>query len=226
MPANEPLLFPGLWVDVLRELVPRAWEGAEPSAVHQLQIATRRLDVWLQLGGRARLRDDLRWLRRIAGPVHDLDVLIAKDWPAREARRLRSLRAVARKALREALRAPRLTGLLTALVVSPPIHRVDARARVRPFAAKVLALRPAEDDLEGLHHLRRVARRLRYALEWLEEPVGPLLPMQDALGTVHELAQAIEWLGPDAVPAEVLADRAGQARALAHESRRFVASWS
>ncbi len=212
------------WLASLREAIPATREVADPDVVHQLLVATRRLDVWLRLAGRARLRDDLRWLRRAAGPVRDLDGLIARDWPAREARRLRSLRAVARRALREALDDVRLEGLLVGLAVLPPVPVDEARARIAPLARAARALPPAEDDLAGLHRLRRAVRRLAYGLEIVGERAD-LAPVQAAFGELDDLAQAVRYLGPEAVSPDLLAQRVQVALAAWRAARPLFSTW-
>lgn len=220
MPSD--LLSPSPWLAVLRDALPDA--GTDPESVHRLRVASRRLDVWLRLAGRARLRDDLRWLRRAAGPVRDLDVLVAREWPAREARRLRTLRANARRALREALGDARLVGTLQALSLLPPIDPDAAREALPALARAARSLHPDAADLAGLHRLRRAVRRVRHALEWLGEPHG-LDPVQDALGELGDLALAVRLLGPDAVSADLLAQRAHNALTTWREARPLLTPW-
>lgn len=222
---SEPALSPAPWVARLRAALPAALESSDPDAVHTLRSATRRIDTWLRLAGRERLRDDLRWLRRAAGPVRDLDVLIARDWPAREARRLRSLRAVARKALKEALEEPRVEAVTLALSVLPPVRADQAWGNLAILARDVRGLPPAEDDLQSLHRLRRAVRRLRYGLDWLDVPADALAPVQDAFGEVNDLAVAVRYLGPDAVPAAALAERVRAALDAWQAARPTLATW-
>jgi len=212
------------WLHTLRDALPAAREAADPEAVHRMRTATRRLDVWLRLAGRARLRDDLRWLRRAAGPVRDLDALLGRDWPAREARRLRTLRTVARRALREALDDVRLQGLIVGLTVLPPLSASDAADRLAPLARAARALPPAEDDLEALHAVRRAVRRLRFGLDWVGEPLD-LAPVQDAFGELNDLTLAVRFLGPDAVSPELLAQRARNALDVWRAARPLFVTW-
>lgn len=212
------------WLHTLRDALPAAREAADPEAVHRMRTATRRLDVWLRLAGRARLRDDLRWLRRAAGPVRDLDALLGRDWPAREARRLRTLRTVARRALREALDDVRLQGLIVGLTVLPPLSTSNAVDRLAPLARAARALPPAEDDLEALHAVRRAVRRLRFGLDWVGEPLD-LAPVQDAFGELNDLTLAVRFLGPDAVSPELLAQRARNALDVWRAARPLFVTW-
>ena len=212
------------WLHTLRDALPAAREAADPEAVHRMRTATRRLDVWLRLAGRARLRDDLRWLRRAAGPVRDLDALLGRDWPAREARRLRTLRTVARRALREALDDVRLQGLIVGLTVLPPLSAPDAADHLAPLARAARALPPAEDDLEALHAVRRAVRRLRFGLDWVGEPLD-LAPVQDAFGELNDLTLAVRFLGPDAVSPELLAQRTRNALDVWRAARPLFVTW-
>src|ERR1043165_1021156 len=71
---------PTAWLDRLEErtsLAESAPDAAlDAEAVHELRVACGRLIVWLDLGGWRILRDDLRWLRRSAATVRDLDVVL------------------------------------------------------------------------------------------------------------------------------------------------------
>jgi hypothetical protein len=156
--------------------------------------------------------------------VRDLDVLIARDWPAAEARRLRALRAAARRALRDALAEPRIEGLLTALTLLPPLDSDEARSRLAPLARAARALPPAEDDLVELHRLRRSVRRLRHALEWLDEPAD-LSPVLDAFGGLNDLAQAVRFLGPQSVSTDLLAQRVQNALTIWRSVRPLFSTW-
>jgi len=50
-------------------------------------------------------------------------------------------------------------------------------------------------DLESLHRLRCVVRRLRFALEWLEADTAQLVKVQDALGEACDFGVALHDLG-------------------------------
>ena len=133
--------------------------------------------------------------------------LLERDWPAKEARRLRTLRALARRAMRACLDDQRLEGLRLALALLPPEPRARAEACLPALVRPALALPPAPDDLAGLHRLRRAVRRVRHAREWLGAPLD-LASVSDAFGALDELCVAVRYLGPDAVSAAHLDTRA------------------
>src|SRR5688500_9905653 len=159
------------WLDHLRRHLPIAAEGQDPEGVHQVRVASRRLDVWLGLRGLRALRDDLAWVRRRSGLVRDLDVLLAREGPPAYRSWLLARRRTARAALLRALRARRLEGLITALSLLAPLderHVADGmRLLVQRMRRLDAALEQTPDDLEALHRVRRQLRRQRYAREWI-----------------------------------------------------------
>jgi CHAD domain-containing protein len=163
-------------VEALRGWLAAAADGATPEATHQIRVETRRIDVWLRLAGRRALRDDLRALRRAAGPVRDLDVLGHGE------------RAAAEDALLAAVRAERTRSLLLALDVLPPLDPDGAAPRLRHLVHHACRL-PDASALD-LHRIRRAIRRIRYAREWLDQDPGPLPALQEALGAATDALTA------------------------------------
>lgn len=199
------------WIDQCR--------AGDPDAAHGLRVATRRLDVWLRLGGRRILRDDLRWLRAIAGPARDLDVRLADPGAATTDRdALRARRAAAHATLVAALDTPRAAGLAAALPLLPPIDPAAARPHLARLARAALAL--PDHDAEALHVVRRAIRRVRYGLDWLGEPHGPLAKAQDALGTISDR------LAAGRVPIDQGDADVRAARAAIGGARGFLETWS
>lgn len=224
----EPVL------DGLRRWLPVAIEGADAEGVHQVRIASRRLGVWLALAGRRALADDVRWLRRTAGEVRDLDVLLPLSLPDPLRTELRRRRERARSALVDDLEGPRCAGLVRALEHLPPMSVRRAHAGVERLLVRV-ARRGERVDAERkcsadqrvrLHALRRALRRLRYAREWLGERDGTLKRLQVALGDLNDLDQLQRRLGLCAARDELatferdLARRTDEAHALALSSWR------
>lgn len=159
--------------------------------VHALRVCALRLNVWLELSGRTALRSDLRWLRLAARAARDQQVLDRRQWvriPIVE-------REAAAQALESALSSARYRGLLLALSALPPLNprtalRVLPRmaTRMRRAASAALA-RPGDEHAR--HRLRRRARRLRYALEWLGQPANALIALQEALGRSNDAVVAL-----------------------------------
>ncbi|MDA1267199.1 MAG: CHAD domain-containing protein, partial [Planctomycetota bacterium] len=132
---NPILLACDPWLEHLQRHLGVSADGQDPEGVHQVRVAAARLRVWLRLGGRRLLEDDLRWLRNGAGPVRDLDVLLLRGGPAGYEQHLREEWARAHSSWVSALRSHRAQGLLQAL---PLLHGIDlerAFAGTRRWAA-------------------------------------------------------------------------------------------
>jgi len=186
-----------LWVRHLVIHLPIAREGTDPEGVHQIRVASRRLRVWLRLGGLRVLVDDLRWFRNAASDVRDLDVLLAENQPEEFATFLHSQRAPAREKLLAELNAPRTAGLVAALKLLPPLSSADARKRLPGLARKVMStakvLLVTSPPIEGMHEMRKRVRVLRYTLEWLGERPTEIKELQDHLGWLGDLRVATTW---------------------------------
>jgi CHAD domain-containing protein len=197
--ASAAALPPSPWLGQLAAQAASVRRGDDPESVHRLRVAAGRLDVWLRMGAMRALRDDLRWLRRAAARVRDVDVLLASEPPALFAIWLSSERASARRALLDLLASPRFAALLSALALLPPVPSSSARAYVRAARARALergrrCLR-ADAGVPEFHRLRRALRRLRYAHEWLGTKQPGLEALQDELGALNDAASARAWLG-------------------------------
>jgi CHAD domain-containing protein len=167
----------------------------DPEFNHDARVAVRRTRSLLGELGRAlpevqvdALREELRWLGGLTGPLRDLDVLLlelrkAADLPPRALRALRTelerRRDVALAELRAGLDTPRYDALVAAwreLAESgPPAEGPGARPfrvllakRLRKRSQALLGrLRPdvARGPVADLHALRIQAKKLRYLLE-------------------------------------------------------------
>lgn len=209
-------LTPAL-ADLVRWIA-RCRDADDPAAARGLRVATRKIDVWLRLGGRRVLRDDLRWLRAAAGPARDLDVLLdARGITGVHRDALRHRRDRANADVVATLATPRAAGLVQALVVLPPIARSDARPQLQRLARDAVTL--PDDTAVALHAVRRAVRRVRYGLEWLGEPDEPLVEAQDALGAISDRLMAGE---PDLDADDPLV---ATGRAAWHRARTFLETW-
>jgi len=171
--------------------------GADPEAIHQARVATRRgrallraAQALLEPTWAERLRTELKWLGGLLGPVRDLDVLLdhldadsatLEQNDARAYRRLRKRLATqrdeARAKLLEGMESGRYFGLLDLLegaAEAPGSGEVVALDGIAAGAfdrlrkaARKLPKRPS--DIE-LHQVRIETKRARYAAE-LAEPV-------------------------------------------------------
>jgi CHAD domain-containing protein len=228
-------LLPAL--EALRRHLPAALDGHTPEGLHQVRVAARRLGAWCQLAGLRVLGADLRWLRRAAGAVRDLDVLLGLELPAGVRRWLEEERAAARAQLLPRLEGPRCAALLEALANLPPLTPATARTRLARLErrvarrrARVLGeprgdARTAPGARESLHSLRRALRQLRYAREWLGLPTGDLSPWQQRLGELNDLDQFARRLAacPEAgALVELRADVEARVRAAERLARRSL----
>lgn len=189
---SQALVSADRWLEALEFHLRGFRDRGDAESVHQLRVASGRLSVWLELAGRRALRDDLRWLRRNAAVVRDLDVMFAKGRSAHWNDILSAQRETALVELRTALADSRADSLCTALVCVPPPTLDTARAGLRRIVRRVLAagdrIGTDETSADVLHHLRRKIRRLRYALDWLGEDASDIKVMQDTFGAMNDMA--------------------------------------
>lgn len=220
----------------------------DPEGVHQARVGIRRLRSYTRTFGDlldrdklGPLRAELRWLADQLGAVRDLDVLLATLHadvrrldpddrpPANELlRRLAEQRAQSYIRLREAMRSPRYTRLMSdvaTLVAAPPFASPEAK---RPAAAivpnlvrrQLKGLRREADKLGDaaenaeLHRVRILAKRLRYATDVAVPLAGKparraaraLADLQDVLGDYNDacvgLARLRELADDSPAPAD------------------------
>jgi CHAD domain-containing protein len=241
-------------VNTLFRHFPLALTGNE-EAIHQLRVAGRRLRVALPLlvtkpdGRRAeRARILLRQLTRTAGSSRDLDVLLEsyderlKALPSRtdEQKLLRHRLASARRRSRACmveslldLEISRLRADLATLIArgGPPPSVVCERfaamtTREFRFLQEGFAKLGSRLDAEGLHALRRRARRVRYAVEVFDQvrnfesaATKPWKVLQDLIGVIHDHHVLAGWFDAQAkndhsLGKEELAATAGDEAAL------------
>lgn len=217
------------WLAHLDAHLALAREGSDPEGVHQVRVALGRLDQWLAAGGWRVLRDDVRWLRRGAGRVRDLDVQLGAEPPPAWARILEQERRRARSEFLERLDDPRAGALFEALGLLPPLAARRLEQRLRSWTARVVrrgkAMEECPGDLERYHALRRAVRRLRYALEWTGRGTRPIKDLQDALGELNDGAVTVallEELDRDNELAEFLQHQRAEVERL---RERALAAW-
>lgn len=214
--------------------------------IHQLRVAIRRADAalitfrpLLPPGRRRRLRKRLKKLRRRAGEIRDVDVLLQRlarpatshtenvPSPCRhlhERRRAlaRTLQAAARREIddRFTRRAARIVTRTRWREgsVEPPLSAA-ARSLLRPLVDR-LRQAGAHDlsNLRRLHRFRVSVKRLRYAIDFVEAGLDrecsaqvrtQLSELQSQLGRVCDHAAALPLL--DAERAALPADRSDEA---------------
>jgi CHAD domain-containing protein len=209
------------WLSALRDHMAASADRGDPEDIHDLRVATRRLNAWLKLGRIHPLQDDLAWLRDAAGAVRDPDVVLVMKPEAAFARWLGQLRSARHQDLRTALTSERARALVLALESMAGIERRLARRSV-PRLAKHALERGREfeakpDDPERFHALRRAVRSLRYALEWLDQKTGAFRNFQEVSGLAADQALAQRML--DLYPGPALTARRARVDAEYHAGR-------
>jgi CHAD domain-containing protein len=194
----------------------RVKTGRTARAVHDLRVASRRLqaaldlfDPFLPAGPRRRLDRRARAMRRAFGTVRNAEVMLAL---LRELGRglspgaLRALRALRREWLgRAALpgaAAPGIRRRARAFLAGVPRITREALLRRARMALAAHARRVAAaagsagtGSTEALHRLRIALKRQRYAMETLRDcgvaglsrPIGRIRRLQSVLGRLHDL---------------------------------------
>jgi CHAD domain-containing protein len=205
------------WVRHLRSAIQVARRGEDPEGVHQVRVSCRRLTAWLDLGGRRVGRDDLKWLRDAAGPVRDLDVLLAHDLSPAMHRWLMGQLRRERPALETALDDPRALATVRLFENMGPLRsdEIDMKALLDKADKALDAVDMRAAHPEDLHVVRRKLRPIRYALEWQKKDSTKIVEAQDSLGALSDAVilhrMTVEW-GKDPARARELED---QLRALA-----------
>jgi CHAD domain-containing protein len=208
-----------------RRLRECAGDPEQPRGVHRLRIATRRTDAALRLfepllppRRTDRLCKRVRKIRRAAGEVRDLDVLV-KRLPDAAGPDTDVLPLLAELRSRRAERADRLVDRIRSSGTRRlrkqsrrVLERIRWRADQTPRDADdgLMLLRPVMDEFRSaaeadltdaaqLHQFRKCAKRLRYAVELLSRAVpgtalqqlhGSLEALQDRLGGINDHAAA------------------------------------
>ncbi len=195
---SSPLLSASAWLDELARRIESLRASIDPESVHRLRVSAGRLAVWLELGARRALRDDLRNLRRAASAVRDLDVISAHEHDSAWADTLRQERGEEAARLRTAMESPRIEALVDALALVPEPDPVCVRSALQRLKRRVQRagdqLEDSENRERALHRLRRRVRSLRYALDWLGADAGELRELQESLGGLNDLAIELEKL--------------------------------
>jgi CHAD domain-containing protein len=223
------LIPPSPWLDTLRANLAPATASTASDAIHEVRVAAARLDVWLRLAGRDVLRDDLGWLRRTAGAVRDIDVILAHLPPEPWQAWLRKRRQREQTFWKRALESPRAAGIPPALASLPPLALDDAREGIRRLHKKVRrrgekAERRPEDD-EALHAFRRAVRRLRYAEEWIGRDPEALKRLHGAFGRMNDAAVALRVLDEYPGSDQLAAHRKELETLLAERRAGALAAW-
>ena len=198
-------------------LARRFSDSPSPEEVHDLRVAARRAQVLFRL-----LPKELRKsksseefavaiasLLANTSRIRDLDTLTltleqpGEDLPAELFRTLSRERTVslgrARRAVALASEAspPAVDGELDGKRISRRLRRRVKRRR-EAIAGLLPVVLNDESKVKELHSLRREAKKLRYLLELADSPppeLGELARWQEALGSVHDLDVAVEYLG-------------------------------
>lgn len=229
--------------------------------VHKLRVASRRLEAALtafdgQVSGEGSydVKRQVRRIRRAAGRVRDLDVLILRLEKTSRAKRVVSALRERRRQLADKLRS-RLSDrkqdpLRRALAELTREHHPETTTDLAQWAAGQMQpvasdfLDAAGNDLRGirdLHRLRLCGKRLRYSLELFRDELAPeqvscllksLQGVQERLGDMNDHASAQELLSDVAESADKRAVRERaqklakrEKRMMKRDRRQFLAWW-
>jgi hypothetical protein len=176
----------GLPLAGLAEALHAALEEPSAGSIHALRTIAAKYEARLRLCGRRALRDDLRALRRACATVRDLDACPPHALVAEE---LHARRAEAAATLAGELRAMDRDALCAALSFVPGADLARALERLRAWQRKFLEQGRAawrHEDAGALHALRRRARRIRHAREWLGLDAAAFARAHSALGRWHD----------------------------------------
>lgn len=228
--SDSESISPDSWLDELETQIALVREAGTASSVHQMRVAAGRMSVWLELGGRMPLRDDLRWLRRTAMRVRDADVMLATprtdEWHAR----LAASRALDLLTTRRALATSRPRAILLGLACVPWPSLERGRSGAERLARRALragdGLARDERDSAPFHRLRRRVRRTRYALEWLGEDAREVKQLQDALGLFNDASVEIAHWRAEHEQASIATDREAQEAEQERLRREVLAQWA
>jgi CHAD domain-containing protein len=139
---------------------------------------------------------------------------------------LEKQRESAARLLATALAHRRTQAMLASLHVLPPLEAEGARTRSRRWSAEMLEEGDVtdfeHDSPARLHRLRRQARRVRFAREWLGLETGALRDLQDELGQLHDLDELRKRLVEEDSALDDLDERMHDARQKAKAAWRSV----
>jgi inorganic triphosphatase YgiF len=212
---------------------PLVIEHRTPEALHQSRVAMRRLRAALTLFRTAvtdaqfgHIKDELRWFTGQLGDARNLDVYLKRDLPDAERERLKHRRELAYDEVVTAMNSPRLRSLMIDLVAWIALGewrgRDPARMPLEPYANrridrlwhKVSAAGDLADmDEDERHQLRIRIKKLRYALEFVEQlhahetqrqkKFGKAVEdLQESLGELNDLVIARTIVTSDTWPIE------------------------
>jgi CHAD domain-containing protein len=243
VPAAELGKYATRQAERLRRKVASAVASGDVDAVHDLRVASRRLqealDVIAGVRPSARVRDlrrKARRVRRAFRKVRDLDVMLASlaqiELAAAPRARLEGLLAARRdrslkRATRTAAKVPtpkmlrRVRSLASKIVDSDEVVRRTAEM-FRARSAELVSRAPAGDSAADLHPARIALKRVRYAAELLNRTGGLSRPelldelarMQDRFGHWNDCIAAARRLTRIAARRSDLVDTAWSASLL------------
>ncbi|MEY2746500.1 MAG: hypothetical protein RL112_1542 [Planctomycetota bacterium] len=177
----------GLPLADLAEALRAASAESSPESIHCLRAIAAKLEARLRLCGRRALRDDLRGLRRACAELRDLDACPPRGVAPEVVRARRAEQAA--KLARE-LEERELDALCAGLAFVPEADMSMLLERLAAWQGKFVdegrgAWR--DEDASALHALRRRARRIRHAREWLGLDATSFARVHSALGRWHDL---------------------------------------
>jgi inorganic triphosphatase YgiF len=223
-----------------------------PEALHQSRVALRRLRAafWLFRSAISDsrfdlLRDELRWFTRKFGDARNLDVFLQRDHPQSERSRLEREREEAYDRVVEAMDSKRCRLLILDIIgwssfgewsrqamAGRPIEPYVSRRIDRLWAKLTHSRHLSHMSEEERHRLRILAKKLRYALEFVaalhvnererqKKFAKGIEDLQEALGQLNDLTVARTLVAVDAWPIELHEPDEAE-RALLHDAGRSL----
>lgn len=219
---------PSLCIQELRAAIAETLSHADPGGPRRVRAVLARLRVWLALGRRRGLVREVRWLRRNAGRVRDVDVLLNQHPPEPLRGRLERRRARRNLRLKKALRSERTDALLEALEREPRLREASALEALGRMARRAwkraLGIQNGDGSAAAIRALRKEVRDLRLGLEWTGGSTGSLRTLQKTLGRVCDRTAALRATHARPRSAEVGAFRRRLRRKRRHASARARAT--
>jgi CHAD domain-containing protein len=188
----------------------KAARNPSPDHVHQLRVSNRRLRAILALvikDPRFRhfraLKSSLRELGKVLGSQRELDVVIgdAAEFGLPVAslkKRIKSRKKKVKKFLSPSRRGA-LLGCFSQLDEELKFPVLMEKKPLTKLLKKVRAWRRRKLAPKNLHRFRIAIKKMRYILEALDRPVGPLKEIQGYLGRAHDLEVLQEILGKNKI---------------------------
>jgi inorganic triphosphatase YgiF len=231
---------------------PLVISSRSPEALHQSRVALRRLRAAFSLFRTAiagsdliLLKDELRWFMRKLGDARNLDVFLQRDHSKADRSRLEREREAAYDRVVDAMDSSRCRMMMLDILgwsilgewrsnalALRPIEPFVSRRLDRLFSKLSHARHLSHMDEEERHRLRIMAKKLRYALEFVaalysnekdrqKKFAKAIEELQETLGQLNDLAVARTLVAADSWPIAIHEVDEAE-RSLLHDAARSL----